>query len=165
MAYQLSTLSKNRLEGVHPTLAKIVNRAITISQQDFSVLEGVRSIEKCYENYGKGRTASQCTAKGVPAKYAKPALTKVTWLNNPLASKHRPQKDGYGHAVDLVPYPVDWQTLSKFDDIQKAMCEAQKQLKSENAIPASTNLRWGANWDGDDNYREKGEYDSPHFEI
>lgn len=165
MAYQFSNLSKKRLEGLHPTLAKIVNRAITLTKQDFSVLEGVRSVEKCYENYGKGRTVAQCTAKGVPARYAKPSSAKVTWLNNPLNSKHRKQADGYGHAVDLVPYPVDWNTLSKFDTIQKAMFEAEKQLKAEGEIPADTNLRWGANWDGDGKPREKGEYDSPHFEI
>lgn len=104
-------------------------------------------------------------SKGVPARYAKPSLAKVTWLNNPLSSKHRKQKDGYGHAVDVVPYPVDWNDLAKFDTIAKAMFEAQKQLKAEGSIPASTNLRWGANWDGDGKYREKGEYDSPHFEI
>jgi peptidoglycan L-alanyl-D-glutamate endopeptidase CwlK len=26
-------------------------------------------------------------------------------------------------------------------------------------------IRWGADWDNDGNYREKGEYDSPHFEL
>lgn len=160
-----SDLSKQRMDGLHPTLQKILNRAITISPQDFMVLEGVRSDEQCYINHGKGRTVAQCTAKGVPARYAKPSLAKVTWLNNPLSSKHRKQKDGYGHAVDVVPYPVDWNDLAKFDTIAKAMFEAQKQLKAEGAIPASMYLRWGANWDGDGKYREKGETDSPHFEI
>ena len=48
------------------------------------VLEGVRSREQCMVNYGKGRTVAQCTAKGIPAKYAQPKLNKVTWLNNPF---------------------------------------------------------------------------------
>ena len=59
-----SDLSKQRMDGLHPTLQKILNRAITISPQDFMVLEGVRSDEQCYINYGKGRTVAQCTAKG-----------------------------------------------------------------------------------------------------
>ena len=129
------------------------------------VLEGVRSDEQCYINYGKGRTAAQCQAKGVPAKYAKLSAAKVTWLNNPLSSKHRKQADGYGHAVDVAPFPLDWNDLSKFDKIAKAMFEAQKQLKAEGKIPESTKLRWGADWDGDGKPRERGESDSPHFEI
>ena len=150
--FVLSKLSLSRLEDVNPALVKVVKRAIEITQQDFLVVEGVRSKEQCYINYGKGRTSAQCTAKGVPAKYAQPKLAKVTWLNNPLSSKHVT-----GRAVDLVPYPVDWNDLSKFDQIKKAIFAAAKEL--------GVSIRWGADWDNDGNYREKGEYDSPHFEL
>ena len=150
--FVLSKLSLGRLEGVNPALVKVVKRAIEITQQDFLVVEGVRSKEQCYINYGKGRTAAQCIAKGVPAKYAQPKLAKVTWLNNPLSSKHVS-----GKAVDLVPYPVNWNDLTKFDQVAKAMFAAAKEL--------GVSIRWGADWDNDGNYREKGEYDSPHFEL
>ena len=150
--FVLSKLSLGRLEGVNPDLVKVVKRAIEITQQDFLVVEGVRSKEQCYINYGKGRTAAQCIAKDVPASYAQPKLAKVTWLTNPLSSKHVS-----GKAVDLVPYPVDWNDVSKFDQIAKAMFAAAKVL--------GVSIRWGADWDNDGNYREKGEYDSPHFEI
>ena len=150
--YILSKLSLSRLVGLHPSLEAVVKRAIQITEQDFMVVEGVRTKEQCYINYGKGRTVAQCTAKGVPAQYAKPKLAKVTWLNNPLSSKHVS-----GHAVDLVPYPVDWNDLSKFDKVAKAMYAAAKEL--------GVSIRWGANWDNDGKFREKGEYDSPHFEI
>ena len=150
--YILSKLSLSRLVGLHPSLEAVVKRAIQITEQDFMVVEGVRTKEQCYINYGKGRTVAQCTAKGVPAQYAKPNLAKVTWLNNPLSSKHVT-----GHAVDLVPYPVDWNDLSKFDKVAKAMYAAAKEL--------GVSIRWGANWDNDGKFREKGEYDSPHFEI
>ena len=150
--FVLSKLSLGRLEGVNPALVKVVKRAIEITQQDFLVVEGVRSKEQCYINYGKGRTVAQCSAKGVPAKYAQPKLAKVTWLNNPLSSKHVS-----GKAVDLVPYPVNWNDLTKFDQVAKAMFAAAKEL--------GVSIRWGADWDNDGNYREKGEYDSPHFEL
>ena len=150
--YILSKLSLSRLVGLNANLEAVVKRAIEITEQDFMVVEGVRSKEQCFVNYGKGRTAAQCTAKGVPAQYAKPKLAKVTWLNNPLSSKHVS-----GHAVDLVPYPVDWNDLSKFDKVAKAMYAAAKEL--------GVSIRWGANWDNDGKFREKGEYDSPHFEI
>ena len=150
--FVLSKLSLGRLNGVDANLVKVVQRAIEITPQDFMVVEGVRSKEQCYINYGKGRTVAQCTAKGVPAKYAQPKLAKVTWLNNPLSSKHVT-----GKAVDLVPYPVDWNDLTKFDQVAKAMFAAADEL--------GVSIRWGADWDNDGNYREKGEYDSPHFEL
>ena len=141
--YKLSERSLNSLKGVNPNLVKVVERAIELTEQDFLVLEGVRSKEQCYINYGKGRTAAQCSAKGVPIKYAQPNLSKVTWLNNPLASKHVT-----GNAVDLVPYPINWNTISKFTTISKAMKQAAKEL--------GVDLEWGGDW-------TKKDY--PHFEL
>ena len=152
MAFNLSQKSLDRMNGVDERLQRVVKLAIQLSKQDFMVLEGVRSREQCMVNYGNGRTVAQCTAKGIPAKYAQPKLNKVTWLNNPFSSKHC-----YGKAVDLVPYPVDWNTLSKFDEIAKAMFQAAKQL--------DVSIRWGADWNSNGRPREKGETDSPHFEI
>ena len=141
--YKLSERSLNSLKGVNPSLVKVVERAIELTEQDFLVLEGVRSKEQCYINYGKGRTAAQCSAKGVPIKYAQPNLSKVTWLNNPLASKHVT-----GNAVDIVPYPINWNTISKFTTISKAMKQAAKEL--------GVDLEWGGDW-------TKKDY--PHFEL
>lgn len=155
--FALGVRSRNNLNGVNPQLVAVVERAIQITNQDFLVLEGVRSKEKCWENYGKGRTAAECIAKSVPTKYAKPAEPKVTWLNNPLASKHCLQADGTGHAVDLVPWPIDWGTLSKFDEIARAMMQAAKEL--------NVSIRWGKDWNANGIIGERGEVDSPHFEI
>ena len=46
MGYQLSKRSKDRLSGVHPDLVRVVERAIQISDIDFTVLEGVRSMAR-----------------------------------------------------------------------------------------------------------------------
>ena len=134
MAFVLGKTSMARLKGVDEQLVNIVKRAIEISEVDFSVLEGVRTLERQRELYAQGRTA--------PGKI-------VTWT---MKSKHID-----GKAVDLVPYPLDWDDLSKFDKIRNAMFQAAKEQ--------DVNLRWGADWDGDGKYREKGEYDSPHFEL
>lgn len=150
--YKLSATSLKRLEGVKKSLKNVVLRAIEISEVDFTVLEGVRTKEQAYINYGKGRTAAQLQAKGVPTKYAQPTLAKVTWLNDPLGSKHMT-----GDAVDLAPYPIDWNDLKRFDQVAEAMFKAAKELN----VP----IRWGADWDNDGIFREKGETDSPHFEI
>jgi peptidoglycan L-alanyl-D-glutamate endopeptidase CwlK len=42
----LSKRSLGRLEGVHDDLVRVVKRAIEVTQQDFSVLEGLRDIER-----------------------------------------------------------------------------------------------------------------------
>ena len=152
MTFNLSQKSLDKMDGVDERLQRVVKRAIQLTKQDFMVLEGVRTREQCMINYGKGRTITECVAKGVPAKYAKPNAAKVTWLNNPFASKHVS-----GKAVDLVPYPVDWNDLKKFDAIAQAMLQAAKEL----GVP----VRWGADWDNDGKPRERGESDSPHFEI
>ena len=149
--------SRKNLIGVHPNLVRVVERAIQLTTVDFLVLEGVRSRDQAWINWGKGRTATQCRAAGVPTKYAQPNMSKVTWLRDPLNSKHCLQRDGFGHAVDLAPFPVVWDDLSKFDAIARAMLQAATELK--------IGVRWGADWDQDGKPRERGETDSPHFEI
>ncbi len=169
--FVLGRASRQRLVGVHPDLAGVVELALKRSRQDFAVLEGVRSEETMYAYYGKGRTAAELAAKGVPAIYAKPWAAKITWLNNPLASEHRKRADGFGRAVDLIPYygpgVSPWpehhppalraKYIAAFDEVARAMFEAAAEL----GVP----IRWGADWDGDGKAREKGESDSPHFEL
>lgn len=159
MAVVLGTTSRSRMVGLHPSLVRVLNRAAAIAtrQQDFMVLEGLRSPEQCYINYGKGRSAAECRAKGVPEKHAQPKLAKVTWLANPLNSKHCKQSDGFSHAFDVAPYPLDWNDLKRFDALAKLIMEA---ARLENV-----KIRWGADWDADGKPREKGETDSPHFEL
>ena len=139
MKYSLGPKSLAKLDGVHPDMVRVVKRAIAITRQDFMVLEGVRTPARQAELYDQGRT--------------KPG-NKVTWT---LTSRHFRQADGYGHAVDLCPFPVDWNTASKFDAIADAMEAAADQL--------GVNIRWGADWDGDGKRREARESDSPHFEL
>lgn len=139
MTFKLGPASRNKLEGLHPNLVAVVTRAIQLTTQDFSVTCGVRTLTEQKELYAQGRT--------------KPGQI-VTWT---LKSRHLPAADGLGRAVDLAPYPIDWNNLSKFDAIAKAMFAASEEL----GIP----IRWGADWDQDGNPRERGETDSPHFEL
>lgn len=157
MAYILGATSRARLTGVHPRLRAVVERAIQISAVDFKVVEGVRSDEQAYVNFGKGRTAAQCRVAGCPEKHAQPRAAKVTWLTNPLNTNHRKQRDGFGHAVDLLPAPYDWKDTKPFDQVAAAMFAAAKEL--------GVAVRWGADWDRDGKPRERGETDSPHFEL
>ena len=132
--FKLGAKSMSRLDGVDIRMVAVVKRAIQLSEVDFSVLEGLRSKSRQAELYAQGRTA--------PGKI-------VTWT---MTSKHV-----VGTAVDLVPYPLDWNDLKKFDAIAKAMFAAAKEL--------NVNIRWGADWNQNGKVREKGETDSPHFEL
>lgn len=159
MAITLGQRSLSRLDGVHPDLVRVVLKAAALAtpEEDFTVLEGLRSREQMMINYGKGRTAAQLAAKGIPASYAKPGEAKVTWLANPFNSKHAKQADGFGHAVDLAPFPIDWNNLARFDRLAKLVLRAAKI--------EGVGVRWGGDWDADGKPRERGETDSPHFEL
>ena len=95
MGYKLGLRSKQRLSGVHPDLVAVVELAISKSEQDFSVTEGIRHIER----------QRMLVATG-----------KSTTMN----SRHLT-----GHAVDLVPYPVswDWEHFYPIADAMQAAAE------------------------------------------
>lgn len=139
----LSKKSKERLIGVDTSLVKVVHRALELSKIDFGVLEGVRSTEQCYVNFGKGRTKKECIAGGCPSSYSNTKVPKITWLKSALGSKHHG-----GKAVDLIPYPLDWMDIKSFDMIAVAMIAASKEL--------GVKIRCG---------RDFKSVDSPHFEL
>lgn len=150
MAITLGERSLSRLIGVHPDLVRVVHRAATLAKpiDDFTVLEGVRSKEQMWINWGKGRTVAQCAAKGIPAQYVKPGENKVTWLTDPLMSNHRKRDDGFGRAVDLAPFPIDWNNIPRFRVLMTLM-EAAADLED---VTISAGGRWRkADW--------------PHFEL
>jgi peptidoglycan LD-endopeptidase CwlK len=154
VSIKFSKVSLGRMDGLHPDLRKVIDKAaeLATSEQDFMVVEGLRSKLQMIINYGKGRTAAALIGKGVdPAlanKWAAPKAAKVTWLTNPFASKHGPQHDGYGHAVDLAPYPLDWNDRKRFEKLAGLMKQAA----------AAVNIRIvaGADWKTQD---------LPHFEL
>ena len=140
MTFLLSARSRTRLSGVHPDLKRVVERALLKCGIDFTVLEGVRTPARQKQLYAQGRS--------------RPG-PKVTWTLN---SRHFVDPvTGYGHAVDLAPFPIDWDDTDKFGAIARAMFSAASDL----GVP----IRWGADWDRDGRPRERGETDSPHFEL
>lgn len=101
MDFKLSQRSLDRLKGVDLDLVEVVKRAIDLTEIDFGVSEGLRTLERQKELVSKG--ASQT-----------------------LKSKHLG-----GKAVDLVAYigpRVSWE-LNVYDDIADAMRQAAKELK------------------------------------
>ncbi len=137
MSIVLGKTSLKRLEGVDNKLVRVVKRAAALATEDldFSVNEGLRTLARQRRLYAQGRT--------------RPGPI-VTWTLN---SKHIE-----GKAVDLIPYPEGWKApLSKFEGVANLMFEAAKL--------EGVKIRWGADWDQDGKPRERGETDSPHFEL
>lgn len=98
--YKLSQKSLALLRGVHPDLVKVINRAIQITEVDFVVIEGLRTLERQKELLKKGATTT-------------------------LNSRHLT-----GHAVDIAPYvggkiSWDWPLYHK---LAKAVKQAAKEV-------------------------------------
>lgn len=92
--FKLSRRSLELMQGVHPDLVKVVLLAIQLTEVDFGVTEGVRTIEKQREYYAKG------------------------------ASKTMNSRHLTGHAVDLAAYigaeiRWDWPLYHKLADAMK----------------------------------------------
>ncbi len=148
--FALGSKSVAELSGVHPSLVAVVRRAIEITAVDFAVHDGLRT----------------------PLEQAALVVKGASKTQN---SKHLPQHDGYGHAVDLVPViggklRWEWQPIY-------AIATAVQQAAREQGV----RIRWGGVWDralndlGDDLKTEVAVYcsrhpgpdfiDGPHYEI
>ena len=115
MSFNLSKRSQERLMGVHPDLIAVVERAIELTEVDFGVTCGVRTIEEQEANVAAGRSQT-------------------------MRSKHLPQEDGYSQAVDVVAYvgpEVSWE-LNLYDDI----CDAFKTAAEEVGCSIKWGAAW-----------------------
>ena len=100
MAFELSSRSIDRLIGVDQDIVKVVMRAIEITNVDFGVTEGLRTLQKQKEYVARG-------------------------VSKTLKSKHLD-----GEAVDLVAYlgsRISWE-ISLYDNIADAMKQAAIEL-------------------------------------
>ena len=114
--FQLSQRSLDRLVGVHPDLTAIVKLAIQRTTVDFTVVEGVRTLERQREYVARG--ASQT-----------------------MASYHLPQADGLSHAVDLAPLidgVIPWSNWQAF----AGLAQVVKACAAELGVP----VEWGGDW-------------------
>ena len=95
MSYKLGTRSLQSLSGVHPDMVAVVKRAIEITEVDFTVIEGIRNINRQRELVKTG---------------------KSTTMN----SRHLT-----GHAVDIAPWPIswDWEHFYPIADAMKQAAE------------------------------------------
>lgn len=116
MSYSLGNKSRAELAGVHPSIVRVVERAIALSKQDFSVHDGLRTIAEQKEYVRRG-------------------------VSKTMNSMHMKQSDGFGHAVDLVPW-INGQLRWEWKPIYH-IAAAVHQAAQEQGV----RLIWGAIWD------------------
>lgn len=116
MSFTLGATSEANLLHVESGIVRCARRAIVITTQDFGVFEGIRMLERQRKLVAAGASRT-------------------------LDSYHIPDKDGIGHALDLVPFidgRLQWQMpccLLVAAAMHRASCEL--------GVP----LTWGAVWD------------------
>lgn len=116
MSFQLGKASLRELATVHPDLQQVVRRAIVLSAVDFTVYDGARTEAEQRENVRRG-------------------------VSKTMKSNHLVKADGWGHAVDLVPW-VDGRPEWKWPLIYE-IAPAMRRAADEYGV----RLRWGGVWD------------------
>lgn len=149
MAYKLSQRSLDRMDGVDERLQEVVKRAIELTEVDFGVIQGLRTVEE----------QEALVAKG--------------------ASKTMKSKHIDGLAVDLMAYIEgrgSWE-LNVYDEVADAMKQAAQEVGVAVRWGAAWHINDIRDWDGTmeeamnayvDLRRSQGRrpfIDAPHFEL
>lgn len=124
---QFSARSLKNLEQCHPLLQLLMYEAIKVT--DFSVICGFRGEREQNEAYDSG-------------------ASKLKWPK----SKHNQTPS---LAVDIVPYPIDWNDEARFKELAATVKACWNKIPPEQR--AGWILTWGGDW--------KRFRDMPHFEI
>lgn len=138
--FKFGEKSEAALVGVHPQLVKVVRAALAAGVMDFSVNEGVRTEARQRELVAKGASKT-------------------------MASKHLRQPDGFGHAVDLYPHPLDWAKVNKGNWVECARFGVLAGIIKVIAVGHGVKVIWGLDWDSDGQTLDHSFNDGPHFQI
>lgn len=127
--YKFGKTSNKRLGTLCLPLQHILNTAIRCI--DFSILEGHRN--KLTQN-----------------KYYREGKSKLQY---PL-SKHNSYPS---HAVDIAPYPINWEDRDRFAYLAGVIKGTAHSLGYK--------IRWGGDWDNDNDFKDNNFDDLVHFEL
>lgn len=135
MTFKFGPKSIENMTGVHPQLIHAAHFALQKSSVDFGFFEGVRTVEREEQLIAEGKSK----------------------LKNPQDCMHCVQKDGLGHAMDLVPYlPVknEAKSLEAGEDVFEMQsswdwpaCFEIAKLVQQWAFINNVTIRWGGVWD------------------
>ena len=121
--------SKERLSTCHEDLQKVFNEVIKVV--DCSILEGHRDERRQEKLYAEGKTK----------------------VHYPMG-RHNTKPS---RAVDVVPYPVDWDARERFHLFSGFVLGMASRM--------GITLRWGGDWNMNFNVDDNKFDDFPHFEL
>jgi len=136
----MATFGKKSLEKLatcHEDLQKIMNEVI--KEYNFTILYGYRTSEEQYKLYKQGRML-------VDGKWKKVGRTVTDKDGHTNKSKHNSLPST---AIDIAPYPVDWDNYKAFTELAKIVKQSAHSL--------GITIKWGGDW--------KSRVDMPHFEL
>jgi len=135
-----STRSATRLAECHADLQALFNEVI--KHRDCSILCGARSKEDQDTAVAEGRSKAAWPTSNHNVDGAK----RVTsW------------------AVDVSPYPVDWEDLERLADFATFTLETAAAMLADGRMTHA--IRWGGDWDLDGDWKDERFLDMPHYEL
>jgi len=111
--YKLGKRSLDRLEGINGDLARVVKRAIQITEIDFTVLEGMRSEERQRELVAKGasQTMKSLHLIGEAVDIAPYIDGRISWDWPPYYELARAMKQAAEELGVTITWGGDWKTF------------------------------------------------------
>ena len=142
--YRFSNRSLEKLKGVHPRLVEFFQELIKIADDDFSIVEGVRTLETQQEYYSWGRTK-------FVNKWGEKVTKPVTQIDGIVKkSKHQIQVDGYSHAVDIA-------FVGRSKEERYDLNKFKRLREKAGPLMQKYGVAWGGDW--------KSFKDYPHWEL
>lgn len=132
---QFSSSSQNKLNTCHPDIVRLMNEVI--KHYDCIILCGSRSDYDQKKAFAEGKSKID----GVKVK-----------------SKHQVDRENpLSRAVDVAPSPLDWNDTKRFYHFAGRVQGI--------ALGLGINIRWGGDWDSDNDFKDNTFNDLPHFEL
>ena len=131
MSFSYGSRSRSRLDTCDSRLVEICQKAIGYGVMDISIITGHRDKITQNEKFDQG-------------------LSQIRWPNG----KHNSSPST---AVDVAPYPIDWEDTGRFIIVAGIMFVAAAELGYV--------LRWGGDWNSDGFQRDENFRDWGHFEL
>ncbi len=155
MTFKLSQRSKDRLAGVDANLVAVVHHAITVTEVDFGVICGLRTIEEQKELVAKG------ASKTMKSKHLEGKAFDIMAFVNGRASwelnLYDDLADAIKEAATTLGVPICWGAAWGTPDMPYPMDIRKWDGTMEEAMNAYIDLR-----------RSQGRrpfIDGPHFEL
>jgi peptidoglycan L-alanyl-D-glutamate endopeptidase CwlK len=141
---EFGTRSKEKLSTCHRDLQIIAEESLKVSQVDFGISEGHRTVEKQQEYFNTGKS-------------------KIDGINKKGKHNHQPSL-----AMDVYAYvpgkPKLAFNVSYLAYLGGVITSVAKRLLNEGKI--SNDIRWGYNWDSDGEIGTDQRFqDMPHIEL